>query len=101
MTLPPWAGRRTTSRRARRLICACLSHVAKNRLWTRIEHGHKGVSTEPKWDGHCGIGMLGAGQVQITSRHGSDMTLWFPELGEAAQALGWRGRWSTADVSGA
>jgi bifunctional non-homologous end joining protein LigD len=43
---------------------------------------------EPKWDGYRGIARLGGGELRITSRRGTDMAPWFPELAGLANAIG-------------
>jgi len=47
-----------------------------------------GWTFEPKWDGYRGIGALGPGALQITSRRGTDMAPWFPELAGLPAAIG-------------
>jgi bifunctional non-homologous end joining protein LigD len=46
-----------------------------------------GWAFEPKWDGYRAIGMLGAGELALASRRGTDMAAWFPELAGLAGAL--------------
>jgi bifunctional non-homologous end joining protein LigD len=47
-----------------------------------------GWTFEPKWDGYRGLGVLGAGELRISSRRGTDMAAWFPELASLADAIG-------------
>jgi bifunctional non-homologous end joining protein LigD len=47
-----------------------------------------GWTFEPKWDGYRGIGTIGAGELRIRSRRGTDMAPWFPELAGLADAIG-------------
>jgi len=46
-----------------------------------------GWTFEPKWDGYRGIGAIGGGTLEITSRRGTEMASWFPELAGLADAL--------------
>jgi bifunctional non-homologous end joining protein LigD len=42
---------------------------------------------EAKWDGYRALAHVAAGQVRLRSRHGVDMTGWFPELAGLPPAL--------------
>jgi bifunctional non-homologous end joining protein LigD len=47
-----------------------------------------GWTFEPKWDGYRGIARVSGGSLLITSRRGTDMAPWFPELAGLADAIG-------------
>jgi bifunctional non-homologous end joining protein LigD len=46
---------------------------------------------EAKWDGYRALAHAAAGQVRLRSRHGVDMTGWFPELAGLGAALAGHG----------
>ncbi|HEX9357739.1 MAG TPA: hypothetical protein VF933_28475 [Streptosporangiaceae bacterium] len=46
-----------------------------------------GWTFEPKWDGYRAIGALETGELRMTSRRGTNMAPWFPELAGLPDAL--------------
>jgi bifunctional non-homologous end joining protein LigD len=46
-----------------------------------------GWTFEPKWDGYRAIGNLSPGGLRVSSRRGTNMAPWFPELEPLSDAL--------------